>query len=155
MACPRPARRTAGNGIDNGELLHKPRARDRVSPLNLVNFNSPFDSHRRSLFLPPPHCFPLQLCVVTECHFKQSINTAFCVQKGPLAAPAHDMALPPPSIPSDLEPTQIATLSEHTPQNDNAAPPPTVPSAASQPAEPQRATPSMGSRCEHCVSSRE
>jgi hypothetical protein len=62
------------------------------------------------------------------------------------------MALPPPSIPSDLEPTQIATLSEHNPQNVNADTL-TVPSAALQLAEPQRATPSMGPRCEHCVSS--
>ena len=68
--------------------------------------------------------------------------------KGALAAPAHDMALPPPSIPSDLEPTQITTISEHIPQNDNAVLPPTDPSAAPQLTEPQRATPSMGSRCE-------
>lgn len=66
----------------------------------------------------------------------------------------HDMALPLPSTSLDLEPTKIVTHSEHTPQNDNAAPP-TVPSAALQLAEPQRATPSMGSRCERCISPRE
>jgi hypothetical protein len=123
-----------------------------VLPLNLVNFNSPLDSHRRSLLHSPPHCSPLHPCVVTECLFKPSIDTAL---KGALTAPALDMALPPPSIPSDLEPTQIATLFEHAPQNDNAVPPPTFPSAAPQLAEPQRGTPSMGSRCEHCVSSHE
>jgi hypothetical protein len=73
--------------------------------------------------------------------------------KGALTAPTRDMALPPPSIPSDLKPAQITTLSEHSPQNENAAPPSTVPSAAPQLAEPQRVTPSMSSRCEHCVSS--
>lgn len=86
-----------------------------------------------------------------ECLFKPSIDTVLCVQKGPLLL--HDMALPPPSIISDLEPTQVATLSDHTPQNDNAAPPPTVPPP--QLSEPQRVTPSMGSRWEHYVSSHE
>jgi hypothetical protein len=58
-----------------------------VSPLNLVNFNSPFDSHRRSLLLSPPLYSPLQVCVVIECPFKPSINTALCFQKGPLPLP--------------------------------------------------------------------
>jgi hypothetical protein len=58
-----------------------------VSPLNLVNFNSPFDSHRRSLLLSPPLSSPLQVCVVIECPFKPSINTALYFQKGPLPLP--------------------------------------------------------------------
>jgi hypothetical protein len=57
------------------------------------------------------------------------------------------MALPPPSTPADLELTQIVTLPEPIPQNSNAAPPSAFPAAASQVAEPQRATPAMGPRC--------
>ena len=63
------------------------QAQQTVSPLNLVNFNSPFDSHRRSLLLSPPHYPPLQVRVLIEYLFKPSINTALCVQKGPLPLP--------------------------------------------------------------------
>jgi hypothetical protein len=81
------AKRTARNAIDNGVCLHNLCPTLAVSPLNLVNFNSPFDSHRRSVLFSPPHCSPLQTCLVIEYPFKPPIDTALCLQKGPLPLP--------------------------------------------------------------------